>query len=462
MIARWDGATAIAERVRGGAIRATDVVDAALDRIEREGERYNCFSAVLARSAREEAGHLDARIAAGADVGPLAGVPFAVKNLFDVAGVVTLAGAKINRENPPSTQDAAAVQALRSAGAILVGTLHMDEYAYGFTTENTHFGPARNPYDLTRTPGGSSGGSSACVAAGLVPLSLGTDTGGSIRVPAALCGLFGLKPTFGRISRRGTVLFAPSLDHVGPLTRSARDLALAFEVLNGPDQGDPVSSARVQEKVMPSIGDGIRGMRVARASGYFAERLEPAALAATLKVADALGAGREVEVPHVATARAAATIIPAVEGSALHMENLRKRPQDFDPMTRDRFLAGALLPGSIYARAQAFRRAYRDDVKALFDTLDIIVTPTTPMPAPSIGQSTISIEGETLPSRPHLGRFTLPISFIGLPAITVPVWSDGPLPYGVQLIAAPFQESILFRAAAFLEAEKVVGFVEPS
>ena len=218
-------ALAIAAAVRAGKTRAHDVVAGALERIARRDATLNAFTSVLRDRALADADAIDHRLASGADAGPLAGVPFAAKNLFDIAGVTTLAGSKINADNAPATRDATAVARLRTAGAVLVGALNMDEYAYGFSTENTHYGPTRNPHDPSRIAGGSSGGSAAAVAAGLVPLSLGTDTNGSIRVPAALCGVFGLKPTFGRVSRAGVVPLAWSFDHVGPFARRVADLA---------------------------------------------------------------------------------------------------------------------------------------------------------------------------------------------------------------------------------------------
>jgi len=454
----WDDASAIAAAVRAGRSRAASIVDDTLARIARDDGRYNAFTHVLADQARKDAARVDGEIAAGREPGPLAGVPFAVKNLFDVAGLTTLAGSKINRDNPPARADAAVVQALRAGGAVLVGTLNMDEYAYGFTTENTHYGPTRNPYDLARSAGGSSGGSAAAVAAGLVPLSLGTDTGGSIRVPAALCGLFGLKPTFGRVSRVGTTLFSATVDHVGPLARSVRDLALVYDLLPPADAVGPAHHT----PALPALGKGIAGLRVALAGGYFQEFAEPDAVAAARRVAEALGARSEVTVPHATAARAAATIITGVEGSSLHLASLRKRPADFDPMTRDRFIAAALLPGAAYLRAQAARRMYRDTVCALFADIDVLVAPTTPTAAPLIGQEAVSISGTTFPSRAHLARFTIPFSIIGLPVISVPVSTPGPLPRGVQLVAAPFRESLLLQAAAFLESKKVVGFTPPA
>ena len=447
MRGEWNDAVGTAEAVRSRRSSAAEVTEAALRRIEQEDQRYNAFTEVLAAQARRDAARVDADIAAGREPGPLAGAPFAVKNLFDIAGLTTLAGSKINRDNPPAHRDASVVAALRRAGGVLVGALNMDEYAYGFTTENTHYGPTRNPHDLTRSAGGSSGGSGAAVAAGLVPLTLGTDTGGSIRVPAALCGVFGLKPTFGRVSRDGVALFSASVDHVGPLARSVRDLACAFDLMQ-------------DERVSPVLSQGIGGLRVAQATGYFAEHAEPDAISAAQRVAEALGARNKVTVPHALEARAAATIITGSEGAGLHLGNLRKRPADFDPMTRDRFLAAALLPASVYARAQAMRRAYRDEVAALFKDIDILVAPTTPIAAPTIGQEMVSFPGGSFPARAHVGRYTIPFSIIGLPVISVPVPGFS-LPRGVQLVAAPNQEALLFRAAAFLEHRGVAAFTRP-
>ncbi len=449
-------ALGMAAEVRGRRMKARDLVAATLGRIRARDAELNCFTAVLADSALREAEAVDADIGAGKAVGPLAGVPFAVKNLFDVAGLTTLAGSRINAERPRAATDATVVARLRGAGAVLVGALNMDEYAFGFTTENTHYGPTRNPHDPARVAGGSSGGSGAAVGAGLVPFALGSDTNGSIRVPAALCGIFGLKPTYGRLSRAGTALFGISFDHVGPLATSARDLAAAYDVMQGPDPADPVCAERPVEPCLPRLADGTGGLRLAVADGHFAEGGEPEAFAAVERVAKALGATRRVTVPEAHRARAAAMIITASEGASLHRDDLKRRPMDFDPLTRDRFLAGALLPGALYIQAQRFRAWYRERVREIFQSVDVLLTPTTPCPAPRIGQETMTLAGVTVPTRPNLGLYTQPLSFIGLPVISVPVAETGSLPLGVQLVAAPWNEAALFRVAAALERAGVV------
>lgn len=331
---------------------------------------------------------------------------------------------------------------------MLVGALNMDEYAYGFTTENSHHGPTRNPHDPLRVAGGSSGGSGAAVAAGLVPIALGSDTNGSIRVPSALCGVFGLKPTYGRVSRTGAALFSTSLDHVGPLARSLRDTAAAFDVIQGPD---------AEELCLPHVDAGIAGIRIAVAGGHFERGGEPEAFAGVEAAAAALGVTRRVEIPEAHRARAAAMTITAAEGAHLHAADLRSRAGDFDPRTRGRFLAGTLIPAAFYLEAQRFRAWYRDQVRALFREVDVILAPATPWAATRIGEDTITVGGEEIPIRPNFGLYTQPISFIGLPVLAAPIARPGPLPSGIQIIGAPFSEALLFRVAAALEAMSVVG-----
>lgn len=450
-------AVAVAAAVRSGKVRAVEVVKAALQRIAARDVELNCFTAVTAETALADAEGIDSDIAQGKNPGVLAGVPFAVKNLFDIAGVITLAGAKINEGNLPASQDATAVVKLKQAGAVLVGALNMDEYAYGFVTENFHYGSTHNPHDFKRVAGGSSGGSAAAVSSGLVTLALGSDTNGSIRVPAALCGVFGLKPTYGRLSRAGVALFSSSLDHIGPFARSVRDIATAFDVLQGPDEKDPVCTKRPPVKTLHATSlQDVADLRIAVADDYFMKGASSEALAAVYEVADALGVTEYVTIPEAHRARAAAFVITACEGANLHLNELRSRPQDFDPATRDRFLAGALIPSSWYIQAQRFRRWFRDHLREVFQKVDVIIAPTTPISAPLIGQQTMILDGEEIFVRPHLGLFTQPLSFIGLPVLSVPIQGPNALPLGVQLIAAPYNEALILRVAAVLEAEGVI------
>ena len=457
----WAPAAEIAGAVRDGTSSAVSVAEAALARIARRNEALNAFTAVTTERALATARAIDADRAKGNALGPLAGVPFAVKNLFDVAGLATLAGSKINRDRPAATSDATLVRRVEAAGAVLLGALNMGEYAYDFTGENAHFGPSRNPHDMGRMTGGSSGGTGGAVAGGLVPVALGSDTNGSIRVPSSFCGLFGLKPTYGRLSRAGTFPFVASLDHLGPLARTARDLALFYDAMQGHDPDDPVCANRPAEPAMPLIERGIGGLRIAVAGGYFKRGASPEALAALSRVANALGAAREIEIPEAARARAAAFVISTTEGAALHLDRLRTRAADFDPVVRDRLIAGAMVPAPFVVQAQKFRRWYRGQVLKLFETVDVILAPATPFSAPRIGQQTMMLEGAEVPLRPNIGIFTQPISFIGLPVVAVPVALD-PLPIGVQIIAAPWREDIALRVASALEEGKIVVAPRPA
>jgi AtzE family amidohydrolase len=398
---------------------------------------------------------IDKRLAAGENPGGLTGFPFAVKNLFDITGVTTIAGSKIHAQKPPAQIDATAVARLKNAGAILVGALNMDEYAYGFTTENTHYGPTRNPHDFERVAGGSSGGSAVAVAAGLVPLTLGTDTNGSIRVPAAFCGVFGLKPTYGRVSRAGVLLFAESLDHVGPFARSVRDLALSFDLIHGHDPLDPASSEHPCESTVSRLGKGASDLRIAIVDDSYFHQGESEVFEAVTKAARALGVKHSVTIPDVEKARAAAYIITACEGGHLHLPDLRTRPQDFDPVVIERFLAGSLLPASWYQHAQRFRTMFRDRMRELFRTVDVILAPTTPCPSIRIGQATIRIGATDLPSRPNIGIFTQPFSFIGLPVVSAPVFAQGSLPLGIQVIGPAYKEEWVLRVADQLEQMEI-------
>jgi 1-carboxybiuret hydrolase len=454
-------AAEIAEAVVSGKVSAGQVVAAALRRIAERDKTLNAFTAVTGERAMARARAVDAERAAGRPLGVLAGVPFAAKNLFDVAGLTTLAGSKINRDRPPAAADATLVQRLESAGGVLVGTLNMGEYAYDFTGENAHFGPSRNPHDVTRMTGGSSGGCGGAVAGDLVPLALGSDTNGSIRVPSSFCGLFGLKPTYGRLSRAGTFPFVASLDHVGPLARSTRDLALAFDVMQGHDPDDPVCVRRVAEPTLACLQRGVAGLRVAVATGYFKRGAAPEALAAVARVARALEVTREIEVPEAARARAAAYLITASEAASLHLPRLRGRARDFDPAVRDRLLAGACVPAALVVKAQKFRRWYRAQMLRLFEGVDAILAPATPFPAPRIGQQTMQLEGAEVPLRPNIGIFTQPISFVGLPVVAVPV-PLSPLPIGVQIVAAPWREDVALRIAHVLEESKTVAAPLPA
>ncbi|WP_026439338.1 AtzE family amidohydrolase [Acidocella facilis] len=437
-------AVEIATRVRAGKLSASQVLAAHIRRIEALDPVLNCFTSKTFERARAEAAWVDATVQAGGDPGPLAGVPFAVKNLFDIVGLPTLAGSKIRREAAPPKQDSPHVQRLNEAGAVLLGALNMDEFAYGFVTENAHDGPTRNPHDTTRIAGGSSGGSAASVAAGLCVLALGSDTNGSIRLPAGLTGIYGLKPSYGRVTRAGTFPFVDSFDHIGPFARSAADLALAYDVLQDEDEASPV------------LGEAADAARVAVLDDWFQHGASAEMLEAVRIVADALGGTDSVTLPEAKRARAAAFCISAFEGGQLHKPNLIARPQDYDPATLPRLIAGALQPAETIYQAQRFRAWFREQALKLFERHDLLLAPATPITAPLIGQPSFELAGEQVPLRANIGLYTQPISFIGLPVVCVPV-ASAKLPRGVQIIAAPGREALALAAAARLEAACVLA-----
>jgi aspartyl-tRNA(Asn)/glutamyl-tRNA(Gln) amidotransferase subunit A len=457
----WASASEIASAVANGERSALAITEAALGRIKSLNPKLNVFTDVVANRARAKARALDQARGEGRRLGPMAGVPFAVKNLFDIKGLRTLAGSKINRSHAPTARDATLIVRLEAAGAVLVGALNMGEYAYDFTGENIHDGASRNPHDLTRMTGGSSGGSGGAVAGGLVPLALGSDTNGSIRVPSSFCGIFGLKPTYGRLSRAQTFPFVASFDHLGPLARTTKDLALAYDAMQGYDADDPVCADRPVASTLSALDRGIEGLKIAVAGGYFRKGASPEAREATERVAKALDVRREIEIPEAERARSAAYVITATEGAALHLDRLRARARDFDPAVRDRLIAGAMVPAALVNQAQKFRRWYRERVLELFKDVDVILAPATPCTAPRIGQQTFVLDGVETALRPNIGIYTQPISFIGLPVVAAPVPLT-PLPIAVQIIVAPWRENVALRVAQALEQAGVASAPRPN
>ncbi|VWX46671.1 AtzE family amidohydrolase [Novosphingobium sp. 9U] len=431
----------LAAQVRSGAVSAVSLAERTLADIARADIGLNAVTRLLPERALKEAAEVDAMVAAGRDPGPLAGVPYGVKDLFDVRGLATTAGSTLYAGAPPATRDAEAVARLRSAGAVLVATLNMDAFAYGFATINAHHGTTLNPHDPARLAGGSSGGSAALVAAGLVPFSLGSDTNGSIRVPASLTGTFGLKPTHGDLPMDGVFPFAASFDDISPFANSTADLHAVWEVL----------AARVVEPRR-------REFRVARLGGRFRQNIDPDQLAAIDAIAPTAPL---LDLPDVARARSAAFIITAYEGGALHRERLAREAMAFDPAVRDRLLAGALLPKRLYLEAQAFRRAYEARIAALVAEFDVLLAPATPCAAPLVEDPRILIDGALSPARADLGIHTQPISFLRLPALSVPLHRPGRLPLGLQLIGRAHREADVFAFAAQLEAQGVIGWSQP-
>ncbi len=434
-----------------GELSAREIAQHTLAAIEQHNPAINAWTRITQDRMLQEADRLDRLRQEDRPLPALAAIPYAVKNLFDVADHTTLAGARLFSDRQPANKDSWAVRKLASAGAMLSGMLNMDAYAYGFTTENSHYGATHNPRDLTRIAGGSSGGSAAAVAAGLVPFALGTDTNGSIRVPASLCGIFGLKPTFGRLSRSGSQPFVASLDHIGPFARSVEDLSLVYDALQGRDTQDSFQAERAIHPTHPLLKQGSKGLRCAVLGGYFQTWCDDHARAAVALAAKGLNVQDEITLPEAELARTAAFIITASEGGNTYLPALRTQPDHFEPLSRERLLAGAMIPSAWYVQAQRFRQHFKQQVLPLFEQFDVLIAPATPTTATPIGQETMRINGSDLPIRASMGMLTQPISFLGLPVTTVPLQTPAGLPIGLQLIAAPFKEEACLRAAWTLE-----------
>lgn len=441
-------AAAMAAQVRDGARPAAALVRDALQRAAAAAP-LNACSALLAHGALAQAAALDRLRAQGRPLPPLAGVPFVVKNLLDVCGHATLAGAAPRAEEPPAARHADTVEALVAAGAVPVALAAMDEFACGATGENVIGGPVRNPLDPSRITGGSSAGTAALVAAGVVPFGLGSDTNGSIRAPAAFCGIWGLRPTTGRLSLRGCVPYAQSLDTVGPMAGSAGDLALAYAAMLGMDaSGD-------------TQGRGVATLRVGVLGQGFADFAEPAIQAAVLRAASAFGAVRTIDLPEADAARDAASVISAHEVGRNHQAmDFSARHGGYSAFARQRILAGLAMPRDWYDTARRYQSAWRQRLLALFDDVDLVLAPSTPYAATPIGAETVEGAGRLYRPRADAGHMTRPLSLAGLPVVAAPCVGEG-LPAGIQLVAPPWREDLALAAGRFLEAQGLCSKAVP-
>lgn len=422
-----------------------ELMDACLARIEAMEPRLNAFITVLADQARADARTAADAIARGEYRGPLHGVPIALKDIFDVAGVKTTAASSILAGNVADS-DSDAAERLRAAGAVIIGKLNLHEFAFGATGRDSHFGPARNPWDTEVVTGGSSSGSGAAVASGECPGALGTDTGGSVRIPASLCGIAGIKPTFGRVSRRGVVPLSWSLDHVGPLARSVEDCAVLLQAIAGQDPGDPSSDEAPVPDYRANLRDGVRGLRIGVPETFFSEQLDPEVEAAVKKaigVLEGLGAQvMPVALPHIDDAPAAVSSVMLPEATAFHQRWLNEHADEYSDSVRYRLEIGATYSAVQYVQGQRFRemivRDWRDEV---FSKVDLLATAATQVPA-------VRIDGSDLSVTWSLIRLTNPINLLGLPAISVPCgFTSGNLPIGLQLVGRWWDEATVFRAA---------------
>jgi aspartyl-tRNA(Asn)/glutamyl-tRNA(Gln) amidotransferase subunit A len=439
-----DSIAGMAERLRTGEVSAVALADQALEAIAARDPELNAFQLVLDERTRDRARAAEREIAAGRYRGPLHGIPVAIKDLLDLAGSPTTAGSRV-LDARPQAASAAAVERLEAAGAVIVGKTRLAEFAYSPGSNNAHYGPTRNPHDPTRDTGGSSSGSGAAVAAGMVIAALGSDTGGSIRIPASLCGIVGLKPTFGRVSLHGAVPLSWSLDHLGPMARTVADAALILEALAGIDPRDPRTRSVPVPAWADGLASGVEGLRI----GVLGDDGE----AEPLGTIEALGAWRAglaalagagatlvaMDLPELARSRIINYALLAMEAAVHHRPWLRERSADYGEFARLRLLsAHAYLPGA-YVRAQQARAALRATMDASFARVDLLSSPTMPDSAPPLGV-------------PAPTRFTAPFNLLGWPAISVPVGrTKGGLPLGLQLVGGPWDEATVLRAARVVE-----------
>ncbi len=441
--------TEAAELVRSRRVSPVELTQAVLARAERLNPRLNAFITLMADQALAAARAAEAEIAAGNWRGPLHGIPVSVKDIFPVAGVKNTAGSKVFADFVAAA-DCEVVRRLRAAGAVIFGKNHLHEFAYGVTNNNPHYGPARNPWNPDCVPGGSSGGSGVAVAAGIGYGSLGSDTGGSIRIPASLCGVSGLKPTYGRVSRAGVFPLAWSLDHCGPLARTVADLAALLEAIAGFDGADPASAAVPVDDYRGGLTGEVRELRVGVAANFFfddvAPEVEQAVRAAAQTLAGLGAAVREVALPFIEYAGPAATVISMSEAAAFHHRLLAERAEAYGADVRARLEFGLALPAAVYLHAQRARRLILEQVLDVFREIDVLVTPATPVTAPRIGQARVEVNGRDYDVRSTLTRFSSPFNLVGFPALVVPCGFDGRgLPVGLQIVGRPFEERTVLR-----------------
>ena len=443
-----------AAQLRAKKISSTELTSAALTQIEKQNPKLNAFITVLYERCRKQAQQVDEEIAQGIDRGPLHGIPIGLKDVFSTKGIRTTCGSKIFEHNVPDL-DSAVTEKLAAAGSILIGKCGMHELAYGVTSNNPHFGTVRNPHNPDCIPGGSSGGSGVAVAADMVFMAMGSDTGGSIRIPAAYCGTVGLKPTSGRVSRYGVMALDFSLDHMGPLTRSVRDAAAVMNAIAGYDHRDDTSSKQPVVDYVPPAGCSIRGLRIGWPENYYLDRLDPAVKAAVEKMAaraESLGARMvPVRVPDIAAINTVGRVILMTEASAF-FESLGAGREMFGPDVLSLYDQGRLLAGTDYVNAQRLRRVMQREFAKLWDRIDCLFTPTAPMGAPRIGAPTVQLGGESEDTRLASTRFVRAINVLGVPALSMPcgVTAEN-LPIGLQIIGKPFSEAGILRIGAALE-----------
>ncbi len=444
------------QALRAGKVSSAELTEECLKRIESLNPRLNAFLTVTAEIAREQALQADRERRSGMDRGPLHGIPIAHKDLFCTAGVRTTSGSKVFENHVPKF-DAAIVERLREAGAVMLGKTSMHEHAYGITCDNPHYGAVHNPWDLARIPGGSSGGAAAAVAAGLCLLGTGSDTGGSIRVPASYCGVTGIKPTFGLVSKFGALPLGFSLDHAGPIARTVRDVAVSLAAMAGPDKRDPNSAHRHADDLLPPDEiPSLAGVKIGIPENFFYERIDlqvDNAVHFMAYRAQDLGAELvPLRVPDGRQLNTISQITLLVEAAAVHEPYIRKQRKLYGDDVRALIDMGRVIPGVDYVQAQRLRRRAQEVYRSILMQVDCLLVPATPITAPNIGQTEVAIGGETEDVRIATTRLVRGINALGLPSLAMPAgFTRGGMPIGMQLIGRAFGEKELLRIGAALE-----------
>ena len=440
-----------AELIASKKLSPVELIDAHLNRIDGADERLNSFITLLRKESLSAAREAEQAIASGGYLGPLHGIPIGLKDLYYTKGIHTTIGSKILRDFVPEF-DAAVTERFKDAGAIIIGKLQMHEFAMGASSENPHDGPAHNPWDTGRVTGGSSGGSGAAVAAGLCMGALGSDTGGSVRIPAALCGIVGLKPTFGRVSRHGVYPLSWSLDTVGPMTRTVRDSALVLNTIAGHDHRDPSSSRRPSEDFTAMLDRDIRGTRVGIPREYFFDLIDPQVAEAMHKAAGVLGElGATVDEVSITALDHSLTIsgtILQAEAAEVHADHLRDKPGDIGEDVRARLYQGALTLATDYIKSQRARTVFNRQIAGALERFDVLLAPTCPIGAPRIGEGSVQVGTKTVPALTLLSNLTRPFNICGVPVVSVPCgFTNSAMPIGVQIAGRPFEEATVLRVA---------------
>lgn len=447
----------LASRIKRREVSPVEAVDATLARIEAVDPKLSAYITVFGEQARDVAKAAETMIAAGHDLGPLHGVPIALKDNVATKGQRTTAGSRILANWHPDA-DATVTSRLRRAGAIFTGKLNMHEFAWGGTSDNPHYGAVRNPWNPSRFPAGSSGGSGAAVAARMCFGAIGTDTGGSIRLPSAINGIVGIRPTYGRVSNHGIVPLAWSMDTAGPMARTVEDCALMFGAIAGHDAADPASARVPTADYTVRLGDGVQGLRIGIVPGYFFHHLQPpvhAAVTAALKTLEQAGADVvEVDIRNIHGNISAQLTIESAEPSTYHQRWLRERPEDYGADVRTLLEVGEMLLATHYLQAQRYRSLLRSEFLDAFRRVDVFLCPTLPFTATPVGAMEVVIEnGEPEDMLSAIMQYTGVPSLTGLPALAVPCGFDPDgLPVGMQLIGRPFDEATLFRIGAAYQA----------